>query len=228
MQKIFAVIISLFFASSLYAGKIDLKPFQELDVVKNNGIVVTDAILIDGLYFIKAERNGGPLTFFLSHNKEVFIPAEGYRLPSMAKVAFPIDPTIVVGKENFSFGTGKKVLYAFTDPECPYCLKFEKKMAEVADKYTFKVFLFPLSFHKNAVAMSEWILDGKSDKEKAARLLKTANNDTSYKTAKTSAEHKAAVKKILEKNSAIGAKIGVRGTPSVFDSDMNTINWSEL
>ncbi|RLA73299.1 MAG: hypothetical protein DRG24_00525 [Epsilonproteobacteria bacterium] len=228
MQKMFVIITAFFFTLSVHAGKIDLKPFQELDVIKKNSIVITDAMLIDGLYFIKAERNGGPITFFISQNKKVFIPAEGYNLPSMSKISFPIDPTILLGKEDFSYGSGKKVIYAFTDPECPYCLKFEKKMAAVADKYTFKVFLFPLSFHKNAVAMSEWILDAKSDKEKAARLLKTANNDTSYKTAKTSAEHKAAVKKILEKNAAIGAKIGVRGTPSVFDSNMNSISWGEL
>jgi len=228
MQNLFAIAIALFFTFSLHAESINLKPFQELDVVKSNGIVVTDAMLIDGLYFIKAERNGGPLTFFLSQNKKVFIPAEGYRLPSMGKIAFPIDPAIVVGKEDFSYGSGKKTLYAFTDPECPYCLKFEKKMAKVADKYTFKVFLFPLSFHKDAVAMSEWILEPASDKEKAARLLATANKDSSYKTAKTSAAHKAAVKKILEKNAAIGAEIGVRGTPTVLDSDMNSINWNEL
>ncbi len=228
MQKLFATTLALIFTLSLQAEKIDLKVFQKLDVITKNGIIVLDAMMVDGLYFIKAERDGNPLTFFISQNKKVFIPAEGYKLPSMSKVAFPIDPTILIGKEDFSYGNGKKVLYAFTDPECPYCLKFEKKMEEVADKYTFKVFLFPLNFHKNAVAMSEWILEPKSDKEKAARLLKTANRDSSYKTAKLSAEHKAAVKKILDKNAAIGKKIGVRGTPSVFDPEMNSINWMEL
>jgi len=228
MQKLFTLALSLFFTLSLQAQSIDLKPLRALDVVKNNGITITDAMMVDGLYFVKGERKGAPMTFFISQNKKVFIPADGYLLKDMSKIAFPIDKTALIGKEDFSYGHGKEVLYAFTDPECPYCLKFEKKMATLADKYTFKIFLFPLSFHKNAVAMSEWILDGKNDQEKAARLLKTANRDTTYMSAKTSPEHKSNVKRILDKNRNLAQKVNVRGTPTVFNSDMHVISWSKL
>ncbi len=228
MKYTLLLILALAMSLTLHAKKIDLKPFEQLDVIKKNGIVLTDAMQVDGLYFLKGIRNGTPLTFFISQNKKVFIPAEGYRLKDMSKITFPIDPKIVKGQEDFSYGSGKKVLYVFTDPECPYCLKFEKKMATLGKKYTFKLFLFPLSFHKNALAMSEWILTGKTDQEKAARLLSTANGGTEYASAKISPEQKKSVEKLLEKNKLLAQKISVMGTPTVFDAKMNIINWNEL
>lgn len=47
-------------------------------------------------------------------------------------------------------GTGKRVLYVFSDPECPYCHMFEKQTVPFLKDTTIYVFLFPLPMHQMA------------------------------------------------------------------------------
>lgn len=52
----------------------------------------------------------------------------------------------------FSAGTGEKVIYFVTDPQCPYCKKGEETLKKLVDsgEITMKVLFFPLDFHKGA------------------------------------------------------------------------------
>ena len=212
----------------LYANKIDLKQFNALDIIKENQMTVVDAMELDGLYFLKVERADSTINFYLSKNKQYLIQGNGIKLADRSKVEFPIDPKEVIGKENFSFGTGKEVLYVFTDPECPYCAKFDNKMQTLGKRYTFKIFMFPLAFHKNAVKMSEFILSAPSDKEKAKRLNDISNRSAEYTRAKVSKADRDKVAKILAKNRKIAKSIGVNGTPTVLDSKMQRVSWPTL
>jgi len=227
-MKIVAIIISLFLTLTLSAKGVDLKQFENVEIIKNNGMKVVKALEVDGIYFVKVEKNGSTMDFFISKNKKVLIQGSGVNTADMSKIAFPIDPKILIGKEDITFGTGKEVLYVFTDPECPYCKKFDNKMQTLGKKYTFKLFMFPLGFHHEAKAMSEWVLSAPSDKEKAARLNKVSNGSKEYKTAKISQVDRDKVAKILAKNTAIAKEISVQGTPTVFDAKMQSVNWGQL
>ena len=100
-------------------------------------------------------------------------------IDSKEKVAFPMDKNTIAGKEAFSYGSGKEILYVFVDPQCPYCKQFERIMPSLKEKYTFKIYLFPLPFHPDAVIMSKWILKEKT--QQAERLIAIANGSTEYK-----------------------------------------------
>src|SRR6185437_182915 len=54
-------------------------------------------------------------------------------------------------------GTGKRVLYVFSDPECPYCQMFEKQIAPMLTDTTVYTFLFPLPMHAQAKPDSQKI-----------------------------------------------------------------------
>ncbi len=52
----------------------------------------------------------------------------------------------------FSAGSGKKIVYLVTDPQCPFCKRAESILSSLVDskEITLKVLLFPLRFHKGA------------------------------------------------------------------------------
>jgi len=94
------------------------------------------------------------------------------------------------------------------------------------DKATFYVFFYPLPFHKNAKDMSLYILN---QKDKAKALLEIANGSKSYKEASLySKEKKDKLFSKVAKNMQIANTLGVRGTPSLFDKDGNSVNWTTL
>lgn len=47
-------------------------------------------------------------------------------------------------------GSGRRVLYVFSDPECPYCQMLERQVVPFLKDTTIYTFLFPLPTHINA------------------------------------------------------------------------------
>lgn len=58
------------------------------------------------------------------------------------------------------YGTGDKVIYVISDPECPYCLlqHFEvKRLLRINKDIQVRYILYPLPFHKYAKKLSETV-----------------------------------------------------------------------
>jgi thiol:disulfide interchange protein DsbC len=99
-------------------------------------------------------------------------------------------------------GNGKRMLAVFSDPNCPYCKRFEKDLAKV-DDITIYTFLYPiLSQDSHDKAKAVWC---SADKVKAwdELMLKgtvpvAANCDTP-----------------IEKNLELGRKFRISGTPTL-------------
>lgn len=100
-------------------------------------------------------------------------------------------------------GDGKRVLVTFEDPNCGYCKRLAKELAKI-DNLTIYTFLLPVlgpsSMEKSAQiwcstdpakAWNDWMLNGKTPSSKRC--------DT----------------KVLERNLALGEKLGIRGTPAM-------------
>ena len=141
------------------------------------------------------------------------------------KIVAPVDKKAV----NFSFGNGKKgELYLFTDPQCPYCKRLEQEYGEKLKDYKVNVILFPLSFHKNAKPMMQWILAGKDNDEKAKRYqdLMLGKSDN-WKKAKYNPDDKDFLKIIKASTKAFNLA-GAKGTPDLRDENLNPINPDSL
>ena len=171
------------------------------------------------------------------------------------KLTMPIDKSIVDKAIAFTYGTGEKgELYLFTDPECPFCQKLEREKGSELEKYKVHVVLFPLSFHKHAKPMVDWILKGKTDKERYDRFKKVQSGDKTwakdlginlnkynedYKEFLSELNNNKAgkffkkedlksFKDYLEKSNAAFYEVGARGTPTIKDKDFKDINPSSL
>ncbi len=112
----------------------------------------------------------------------------------------------------FTYGKKGKVVYLFTDPECPFCQRLEPTLKKLADEglIQIKVILFPLPFHPHAeeksVAIACQNIGWKG-------LTKEFWNSTN--TAKLERWQCERGKKLVEESKKIGEEYGVSGTPTI-------------
>jgi thiol:disulfide interchange protein DsbC len=100
-------------------------------------------------------------------------------------------------------GNGKRVLAVFSDPNCPYCKRFEKDLARIND-ITVYTFLYPiLSQDSTDKSKAVWC---SADKSKAWNDLMV--NGTAPAAARCDTP--------IEKNLELGRKHRVSGTPTLF------------
>ena len=188
------------------------------------------------VYFLKidakSKRGVRPITAFVDKKTGAVYFGNGYDKEGKL-MAFPKDEALIKKGITFSYGTGKKDLYIVTDPECPYCVKFEKLAHGKLDDYKVHVIFYPLTFHKKAPAMIEWIMQGKSDAEKKERFDKIVlEGSTEYKMLikddKKPFRYTAVTQVVI--NKAFGAirELGTRGTPATYDEEFNLIPWTDF
>lgn len=118
--------------------------------------------------------------------------------------SLPLDQAI-----KFVKGDGSRTIYVFSDPDCPYCKKLEQNMTNV-DNVTLYTFLFPIkSLHPNAenVAKQIWCADKPYEAWEDYMILNKAPTTL------------AECENPIADNVALGAKLRVTGTPTLFFQD---------
>jgi thiol:disulfide interchange protein DsbC len=105
-------------------------------------------------------------------------------------------------------GNGKRELYLFEDPDCPYCKQFEEQLPDVPD-VTLHVFLYPLtSIHPHALVHARGIWCAK-DRQKAWSDKMLKNIDPPPTECANP----------LDRNIALGDKLHIQGTPTMIFAD---------
>jgi thiol:disulfide interchange protein DsbC len=128
------------------------------------------------------------------------------RLAELNKVDFaslPFGDAVKVVK-----GDGSRKIAVFSDPNCPYCKQFEHSLTEI-DNVTVYTFLFPiLSADSTVKAKSVWCAADRGKAWEAWMVDKKV--PTAAGTCDTA---------VLDKNLALGRKLGVTGTPTIILAD---------
>jgi thiol:disulfide interchange protein DsbC len=169
----------------------------------------------NGLYEVKV---GNEIIYSDAEGKFVFIgrildtetskDITQSRLDEINKIKFtdlPLDAAVKSVK-----GTGKRVIAVFEDPNCGYCKRFRKTLADTKD-ITVYTFMYPILSDdsrtkvKNvwcsadkAKTWDDWMLNGKTPAAAAESCNATASTD-----------------KVVE----LGRKLKVTGTPTIFFTD---------
>jgi len=106
------------------------------------------------------------------------------------------------------FGTGKKVIYAFTDPDCPFCRQAHQQLKEFSDKVT--VYNIFIPFHQGADKKSMYVICS-PDPAKALNEVMSGVLDRQEIYLPEECIKKA--KPIIDENMEFARKVGIRGTP---------------
>lgn len=226
-----SAIISTIASVSLFAGQLsdaETKNIQQLPLFMGSGIMVQKAYKDGDFILLRALIQGNVQEFVLTSDKKHLIAGKVYNTQSGEELSMPNDVSVLKGKEALTYGSGKEIYYLFTDPECPYCKKFESYFEQIEKNVQIKVFFFPLSFHKNAMDMTKYIIDNKSNEDKVHAMLTLDIEDKDFKEKKYTPKREKELQAIIDENMKLADEFGVRGTPALFDKDGKSVSWVGL
>lgn len=218
-----ALVPSLIFAQPL------VSTFENLNVMKKNNLKVEKVLEENGVYMIDATRDGKHFTVFVARDLKTAFFGRAYDSQTGEMLQIPRDMTVYKKDAHFTYGSGKKHYYVFTDPECPYCVKFEKQLLEkknLEKDVTIHFFLFPLHFHKNATKMSQYILS-KHDSKKAMDDI-MMNSSLQYKKEVLTSDILKLVNEKINRSKQLASELSVTGTPTVLDENGKKISWGSF
>ena len=229
-MKFYFILLSLSLA--LIAGEIDPKPFKSVKMLDQPHIKITKAYDHGLIYELSIEisspRGTQNTTAYVTKDKKVVLLGDALDADTGESIKRPLNMVAIREQADIVYGTGTNEYIVFTDPECPYCVKFEKMWPSIEKNVKLYVYFMPLSNHRNATQMSYYVMKQKDHKAKAKAILDMANGDRSFEKLTMSQQiHELFGKKITE-NQTLANEFGARGTPSVFDSKGASVNWSTL
>lgn len=165
------LISSLLFSSVLNAAnkevpKNEIAQMEQLELLKRAQIKINKAYDIGSLYILNITVQGNADEIYLTKDKKLILSGDVIDATNGMKISAPVDLTGIAGKEAFVFGKGTEEYILFTDPECPYCKKFESYLPQIESKVKIRVFYFPLESHENAKDLSLYVMSQKTKAKK--------------------------------------------------------------
>ena len=177
---------------------------------------------VRGLYEVTLEQNGKTGIAFLDYGKKHIIGGQIFDIATNRPVGAPpiepkkerLDPATLQTEHSLVMGNpaGKKRLFVFTDPECPFCAKMHvelKKLVALEPDLVVYIKLFPLKIHPHAYDKARVILS-----EKSLKLLEKSYAGETLPVPKAS-DAKLPVDDILH----YAESVGIEGTPTLVLSD---------
>ena len=229
-MKIYFALLTL--TLSLLAGEIDPKPFNSIKMFSPEHITVTKVFDHKLIYEVSLEistpRGIQHTTAYLTKDKKVVLLGDALDASTGEAIKRPLDMKNIRAKADVVYGTGTKEYIVFTDPECPYCVKFEKMWPGISSKVKLYVYFMPLSNHHNATQMSYYVMKQKGQPAKAKAILDMANGDKSFERLTMSQQINDLFGQKIKDNQILANEFGVRGTPAVFDVKGASVNWPSL
>jgi thiol:disulfide interchange protein DsbC len=178
-MKIYFSLLTLL--GSLIAGDIDPAEFKSVPMFSQSHIKITKAYDHNKVYELQLEistpRGAQTTTVFLTKDKKVVLVGDAMDASTGESIKRPVDMKAIRANADIVYGNGSKEYIVFTDPECPYCVKFEKMWPTMQKNVKLYVFFMPLSNHRNAVQMSYHVMKQKDQETKAKAILDMANGD---------------------------------------------------
>ena len=222
--NIFLTFSLLLVSSSLFANNAKVTvQIENIPMIKSIGAKVVKVIDQGLVYQFKAEVKGdrpGQIEGFVSKDMTTLFIGKAYDTKTSKPFAIPFDVNVELLKSLAAYkaGDGKDVYFLFTDPECPYCQKLEKKLTKLKKNITIYTILFPLDFHKNAKKMCRYILSQKDNESKVKAMKDIANKSDKYTKAKYSTKELTTLNAKIDAGFKEALKIGISGTPTILNA----------
>lgn len=226
--------LALLLATSVYGLDLkelpnkDIQKFQNLPILKNANASILKAYDMGSLYIIKTSLGGKVQDIFLTKDTKHLIAGNVLDSNTGERVSLPTDISATLGKEAFTYGSGKDEYILFTDPECPYCKRFESYFPQIEKNVKIRIFFFPLNFHKNAKDISLYVMSQKTKEARESAFFNTTASSKEFKERNIPATELKKLETKLQEQLAIARDLGVRGTPTIYNKDGYKVQWPDL
>lgn len=185
---------------------------------------------VRGLFEVAIEQQGNTGYAYIDYGKKHIIAGQVFDIASQKLVGGPasaaaaaaadaakaqwVDPATVTTEHALVMGNpkGKKKLFVFTDPECPYCAKMHvelKKLVSLEPELAIYIKLYPLKMHPKAYDKARVILG-----EKSLKLL-----EQSFAGQPLPAPKAKDAKKPVDETIKFAEGIGIKSTPTLVLQD---------
>ncbi len=225
------LLVSTLLASAVFAQDGIIDKLNKIDTVKTLNIQIKDVQEHKGLYVIDGNvptQNGMQnITFTVTKDMKYTFFGTAFDNETKEEIIFKKDMGSYIKMSNFTYGKGKDEYLVFTDPQCPYCKKFEKflKESNLEDKVKVHYILYPLSHHGEALDMSRFILNQSSNDQKlSASYDITVKGSQVYKDIPYTKEELKKLDSVISQNRKMVESLGIMGTPTLVDSNGQTVN----
>lgn len=175
---------------------------------------------LKGLFEVTVRQKDRQAVAYLDFGKKLLIPGPIFDIASKKPVTpppvelpkiiskaelekIPLADSLVMGNPN-----GKKRMFVFTDPDCPFCGKLHKelkKLVSMVPDLAIYIKMYPLEMHPGAYDKARVILGSKS-----LELLEKA-----FAGEKLPAPGEKDRKEPVDESLKIGMSLGVDGTPAM-------------
>ncbi|MRR57995.1 MAG: DsbC family protein [Deltaproteobacteria bacterium] len=175
---------------------------------------------IKGLYEITIQHDNRQAVIYLDFGKQLVAPGPVFdiaakrsltpppvELPKVISKAdlerIPLSDSIVMGNP-----TGKKRIFVFTDPDCPFCVRLHaelKKLVVMEPDLTVYIKMFPLKMHPAAYDKARVILGSNS-----LEVL-----DKAFAGEKLPEPGEKDKKEPVDETIKLGESLGISGTPAI-------------
>lgn len=197
-----------------------------LSVQEANGILkelgnVTEVkpAAVRGLFELTLEKEGKSGLAYMDYGKKHLIGGQIFDIASRQVVGAPVpemkrlerlDPATLTTEATLVMGNpkGKKRLFVFTDPECPFCAKMHvelKKLVALEPDLAIFIKLYPLKMHPHAYDKARVILGARS-----LALL-----EKSFSGRKLPSPGAKDLKKPVDETMRYAESVGINSTPTL-------------
>jgi thiol:disulfide interchange protein DsbC len=181
-------------------------PGYSVDSIRESGVEGILEVVLGGRRLIYSDLAGKHIFNGHLFNLDPYEDVTARRIAEVTRVDLKQLP--LADAFDVVHGGGKREVYMFSDPDCPFCKKLEAELPKV-DDVTIHVFLYPLtSIHPHAYehALGIWCA---KDRQKA----------WSDKMLKDMDPAGAKCANPIDRNLALGGKLRVDGTPTLIFAD---------
>lgn len=228
MKKIILSVVVCLGLNASYLADKEVEEFNNIPAIKsiNPNIIVDSVYDADNLYILTVKLDNYKEQIFLTKDKNTLIFGNALSRDGV-KISAPLkNISLAKGKEAFSVGTGKDEYIFFTDPECPYCKEFEKYLPQIQDKVKINLFYYPiLQIHPNAKELSIYQLHLKENGTNWEEALSKTTSSPDYSSRNIPMETKIKLTERINEQMKIAEDFGVQGTPTIFNTKGEQINW---
>jgi len=216
MKRILAIVIGWALASTVLGDEAAVRRMVQAKLGAGGRIESVLPVQGSGLFEVVIHAADGPRIYYVDEAASVIVGGPMFdartgrnlteerlqRLTSVNWDSLPLEWAVTTIR-----GNGRRKIAVFSDPNCPYCKRFEKDLAKL-DDVTVHIFLYPV-IKPESVTQTKSVWCSK-DRAKAWNDLMLRNIQPS-----ASPDCDTPVEKLV----ALGSRLGAKSTPTWFLQD---------